>query len=205
MPRLWTANKNYTDSLNANTRYLVGASNGGCNYQTIPEGSTKRVLHGAASGACYYGNEMVPVPDMKGNVVNLPTVVDSLSSAAFYGSYDSRFTLKDPRYISSLGCYESGDIDFPSGDQSVRNSFTIPSMTAQQQNAIQSIRRFEIWRLVKGVWTKMSQAVMEGGWTVSGSEGRYVITNRSTTTVTEYNKIIASSQQTTSRIVPFTS
>ena len=60
MPRLWTENKNYTDSLNANTRYLVGAANGGCNYQTIPEGSTKRVLHGAANGACYYGNETVP-------------------------------------------------------------------------------------------------------------------------------------------------
>lgn len=82
MPRLWTANKNYTDSLNANTRYLVGAANGGCNYQTIPAGSTKRVLHGAAGGACYYGNETIPIPSYYSKV-NIYPILQKYSDMSF--------------------------------------------------------------------------------------------------------------------------
>ena len=114
MPRLWTANKNYTDSLNANTRYLVGAANGGCSYQTIPEGSTKRVLHGAASGACYYGNETVAVPtdgDVSWtNIINLlsPYGISTISYNCFLGSvWDSSYNQNWNGYNSTFKLYQS--------------------------------------------------------------------------------------------------
>lgn len=114
MPRLWTANKSYTDSLNANTRYLVGASNGACNYQTIPEGSTKRVLHGAASGACYYGNETVPVPtdgDVSWtNIINLlsPYGISTIDYTCFLSSiWDGSYGQNWDGYNSYFEIYSS--------------------------------------------------------------------------------------------------
>ena len=46
MAKLWTSNKTYQSNTtpNSNTKYLVGVSNGKCNYQTISSGQTKRCL-----------------------------------------------------------------------------------------------------------------------------------------------------------------
>ena len=46
MAKLWTSNKSYQSNTtpNSNTKYLVGVSNGKCNYQTISSGQTKRCL-----------------------------------------------------------------------------------------------------------------------------------------------------------------
>lgn len=157
MPRLWTANKSYTDSLNANTRYLVGASNGACNYQTIPEGSTKRVLHGAASGACYYGNETVPLPSMVGNISNLPTGLRSLSFPITQESYvdiegrtitvnntdhryDCTFSPSDTRGIHS----EPAGVVFNFNGQ----------FNQQYYNILTTIKRLEVWITYRDNWVK---------------------------------------------------
>lgn len=86
MAKLWTANKTWvSDSPNANTEYLVGAANGGCNYQSIPQGGTKRILvSNGANGNVAYGNRSVPLPEGHGNV-DIPDI----SFNYWYINYES--------------------------------------------------------------------------------------------------------------------
>lgn len=100
MAKLWTANKTWvSDSPNANTEYLVGASNGGCNYQSIPQGGTKRILvSNGANGNVAYGNRSVPLPEDVGNV-QFPTQYTYYAAFILFGNtgfrlYNSSATRK---------------------------------------------------------------------------------------------------------------
>lgn len=100
MAKLWTANKTWaSDSPNANTEYLVGAANGGCNYQSIPQGGTKRILvSNGANGNVAYGNRSVPLPEDVGNV-QFPTQYTYYGAFILFGNtgfrlYNSSSTRK---------------------------------------------------------------------------------------------------------------
>lgn len=193
MAKLWTANKTWaSDSPNANTEYLVGAANGGCNYQSIPQGGTKRILvSNGANGNVAYGNRSVSLPDMQGNVDGLPPadyqLLNSISIPIGTNRHESRSVnaAGAVTYNSSLKCYEweqAGSND----DYEFSFAFDNESGADQYFNIISSITRVEVWNIRNDEWMKIrditgltnyTKKQLYNGWrvmTTSGSVTTYV-------------------------------
>ena len=71
MSKRWINTKQYTTIENSNTKYLISSSNGKCNYQTIPEGSTKKTLQWNSIGNVSYSNLSIPF-GINGNISSFP-------------------------------------------------------------------------------------------------------------------------------------
>lgn len=170
MPRLWTANKNYTDSLNANTRYLVGAANGGCNYQTIPAGSTKRVLHGAAGGTCYYGNETIPIPDPNKGNVDMSAVVARSYIFAGYNPTGGTLSARALSWDSTLYSMLSTDFDLNTSTASTDElHFSCRSGNYNDlANVINSVKRIRLFQLVNTAWVERFNVTISS-WDIYGT------------------------------------
>lgn len=80
MAKLWTANKTWQGNTTpvAGTKYLVGAANGKCSYQTFSVGQTKRCL--VSNGA----NGNIAFQNVTATVESLEIAVDTSQKAYHY-------------------------------------------------------------------------------------------------------------------------
>lgn len=208
MAKLWTANKSWVnDSPNANTEYLVGAANGGCNYQSIPQGGTKRILvSNGANGNVAYGNRSVPLPDMQGNVDDLPPADPDLLGQItvpldeHYHESRSVNTTASVTYNSSLKCYEWEQAGSKS-DFEFSISFDTEALANQYFDVISSITRIEVWNIRNDKWMKIRDITGLTNYSILKYDNYQWKVLTTTGTVTRYvTNIILGSLL---RIVPF--
>lgn len=143
MAKLWTANKTWvSDSPNANTEYLVGAANGGCNYQSIPQGGTKRILvSNGANGNVAYGNRSVSLPEDVGNVqfptqYNYVLIRVYLSGNSFVFSGDN-YPIK---WNNTNKRFEIDALSVPS-TQSNSSMMIVPNSTSEPADLLEAVKK----------------------------------------------------------------
>ena len=143
MAKLWTANKTWVnDSPNANTEYLVGAANGGCNYQSIPQGGTKRILvSNGANGNVAYGNRSVPLPEDVGNV-QFPTQYSYVLIRVYLTG--NSFVFSEDNYpIEWNNTNKRFEIDALSAPSTQSNAsmMIIPNSTSEPADLLEAVKK----------------------------------------------------------------